>query len=146
MADHTEFHAASKDGEQLSVRKTSTDSPILPSENIRELQSIDPRFVDFVLQQTEMEAEFRRKETKRTNTFVFTERMSGVVAGVIVALTFCSLGFVAIMNGHDWAGTALCGFTLVSIISIFVTKKITDKSEPNAKIEQSSQRSRNKKR
>ena len=76
-----------------------------------------------------MEAEFRRKESKRVNTLIFTERISGVVFGAVIALTVVGLGFVLILRGHDWAGVTLCGGTLATIVGIFVTKKVTDKPE-----------------
>lgn len=71
MGNHTQVSAVSSEGDQIHVNQTTTDSPILPAENIRALAEIDPRFVDFVLTQTEKEANFRRGETIRTNGFVF---------------------------------------------------------------------------
>ena len=65
MANHTVVQAGNKEGEHLSVQHTSTDSPILPAANIRELQSIDPTLVPFVIEQTAKEADFRRNESKR---------------------------------------------------------------------------------
>ena len=124
----TEVHAASRDGEQVSVRHTSTDSPLLPAANIRELREIDPALVDFVIEQTKQEADFRRAEHKRTNTFVFVERVSGVFAGALIAIVVFCLGAYLVINGHDWAGVVICGSALVSIISIFVAKKVTEKS------------------
>lgn len=129
MGNHTVVQAGNKEGEHLSVQHTSTDSPILPAENIRQLQNIDPNLVSFVIEQTAKEAEFRRTESKRINTMVFTERISGVVAGAIIAIVVFTFGFLLILKGHDWAGVALCGAALVSIISIFVTKKISEKPE-----------------
>ena len=129
MANHTVLQAGNKEGEHLSVQHTSTDSPVLPAANIRELQEIDQKLVPFVIEQTALEADFRRAETKRTNTFVFIERISGVVFGAVIALFVVALGSYLILQGHDWAGASLCGGTLVTIVGIFVTKKVTDKSD-----------------
>ena len=65
----------------------------------------------------------------RVNTLIFTERISGVVFGAIIAIVVFTFGFIAILRGHDWAGVTLCGVVLASIVGIFVTKKVTDKSE-----------------
>lgn len=129
MANRTEIQARNREGEELSVQHTSTDSPILPALNLRELQEIDPKLVPFVIEQTALEADFRRKESKRVNTLIFTERISGVVLGAIIALVVVGLGAYLILQGHDWAGVTLCGGTLATIVGIFVTKKVTDKSE-----------------
>lgn len=129
MGNQTVVRAGNKEGEHLSVQHTSTDSPLLPAANIRELQSIDPTLVPFVIEQTALEASFRRDETKRVNTLVFIERISGVVFGAIIAIVVFTFGFFAIMNGHDTAGVTLCGVALASIVSIFVTKKVTEKNE-----------------
>ena len=129
MANRTEIQARNREGEELSVQHTSTDSPILPALNLRELQAIDPNLVPFVIEQTALEADFRRKESKRVNTLIFTERISGVVFGAIIALVVVGLGAYLILQGHDWAGVTLCGGTLATIVGIFVTKKVTDKSD-----------------
>jgi hypothetical protein len=126
MANHTVLQAENKEGEHLSVQHTSTDSPILPAANMRELQEIDSKLVPFVIEQTSLEADFRRTETKRVNTLVFIERISGVVFGALIALFVEGLGSYLILRGHDWAGAIICGSALASIVGIFVTKKMTD--------------------
>jgi len=61
MGRHTVAKASTREGE-LSLTKTDTDSPILPAAQLRELQAIDPKLVEWVIQQTEVEANFRRRE------------------------------------------------------------------------------------
>lgn len=148
MGNHTVVQAGNKEGEHLSVQHTSTDSPILPAVNLRELQAIDPKLVPFVIEQTALEAEFRRNESKRVNTLIFTERISGVVFGAIIALVVVGLGAYLILEGHDWAGVTLCGGTLATIVGIFVTKKVTENSsededsKPTPKRNKANQRKR----
>lgn len=129
----TVLQAGNKDGEHLSVQHTQTDSPILPAANLRELQSIDPNLVPFIIEQTALEANFRRSESKRVNTLVFIERISGVVFGALIAIVVFTFGFVLISRGHDWAGVAICGGALASILGIFVTKKVIDKPDDDSK-------------
>ncbi len=142
MGNQTVVQAGNKEGEHLSVQHTSTDSPILPAVNLRELQAIDPKLVPFVIEQTALEAEFRRKESKRVNTLIFTERISGVVFGAIIAIVVFTFGFIAILRGHDWAGVTLCGVALASIVGIFVTKKVTDKSEDDVELKPAPRRNK----
>ena len=132
MGNHTQVHATGSNGQQLSVQHTSTDSPILPAANLEHLQKINPDLVGFVVDQTQKEAEFRRSENKRTNTFIFIERISGVVLGAAVAIIGLLIGGYLILQGHDWAGTAICGTTLATIVGVLVTKsnQIKADSEP----------------
>lgn len=101
MGNHTVVQTGNKEGEHLSVQHTSTDSPLLPAANIRELQSIDPTLVPFVIEQTVLEADFRRNESKRVNTLIFAERISGVVFGAAIAVTVVGFGAYLILQGHD---------------------------------------------
>lgn len=129
MANHTQLRAVNNDGETVDVQHTSTDSPILPAANLEQLYRIDPSLVQFVVEQTKQEAEHRRAMQKKTNFYIFTERISGVVAGAVVAIFGLGAGAVAIIKGHDWAGAVLCGVTLVTIVSVLVTKKHNQKED-----------------
>lgn len=96
---------------------------------MQQLQQIDPALVQWVVNQTEIEASHRRRENARVNTFVFIERVSGVVAGAGVAVLGFLAGAYLVMNGHEWAGVALCGSTLATIVAVLVTKQNASKSE-----------------
>jgi len=122
-SNHTNLQASNKDGHLVSVQHTSTDSPILPAENLRQLQAIDPALVPWVLKQTELESAHRRKQDTRINWFIFIERLSGVLMGGLVAIFGLAVGGYLILQGHDWAGTTLCGVGLATIVSIIVTRK-----------------------
>ena len=128
-SNHTNLQASGPQGQQLSVQHTSTDSPILPAANLQQLQQIDPALVQWVVNQTEIEASHRRRENARVNTFVFIERVSGVVAGAGVAVLGFLVGAYLVMNGHEWAGVALCGSTLATIVAVLVTKQSASKPE-----------------
>ena len=121
--NHTSVQTHSKTGHQVKLQHTTTDSPILPAENLRQLSAIDPSLVQWVINQTELEAEHRRKQESRINVFVFTERLSGIAAGTFVALFGLALGGYLILNGHDWAGLGISGVSLTTIVSILVTRK-----------------------
>jgi hypothetical protein len=98
------------------------------------LQEIDPTLVKFVVDETEKEAAHRRKQESRLNTFVFIERMSGVViAGLVTVFVFAIGGFL-VYKGHDWAGTVLCGAGLSSIVALFVNrqKNVTEQARVKA--------------
>lgn len=86
-----------RDGE-LTVSQHETDSPIIPVAQLERLHQFKPEAVDWVISQTQIEAEHRRAEDHRVNTFIFFERtvgqvfafligISGVVGGAYVAFT-----------------------------------------------------------
>lgn len=129
MGDHTTLQAESSNGERLSLQHTSSDSPILPAPNLAQLYEIDPSLVQFVVDQTKIEADHRRSLQKNTNRFIFAERISGVVLGAIVAIAGLALGSYVILQGHDWAGAAVCGTTLVGMVSVIVTRQHNENKE-----------------
>lgn len=127
--NHTNLQATNSDGHTVSVQHTQTDSPILPAANLAELQRIDPSLVPFVMEQTRLEAEWRRKSTGRLNMYVFIERISGVLVGAVIAIFVFAIAGYLILQGHDWAGVGICGSALVAIVGIFVTRKMSEKKE-----------------
>ena len=77
MSRQTNAHAKIKDGSgELLVQDTQSDAPILPMAGIERLHNIRPDRVDWVFEQTQIEAETRRVEQHRVNTFIFFERIA----------------------------------------------------------------------
>lgn len=132
--NQTRIQAVNPDGQTLHVQHTSSDSPILPVASLAQLKEIDPELVNFVVEETAKEASHRRQQNSRINTFIFVEKLSGVVAGLILALAVFFLGGYLIMNGHDTAGTTLCTVNLVAIVALFVNRQnnLTDKQNARA--------------
>jgi hypothetical protein len=120
--NHTNLQAVGKDGQSVSLQHTSTDSPILPAANLEHLQRIDPSLVPFVVEQTALEATSRRNALTQYNRFIFIERISGVVIGGAVAISCFAMGGYIVLQGHDWAGVAMCGTTLATIVTVIVNK------------------------
>lgn len=128
--NHLNLQATNKDGQSVSLQHTSTDSPILPAANLEHLQRIDPALVPFVIDQTALEATSRRKALIQYNRFVFIERISGVVMGGAVAILCFAMGGYIILQGHDWAGVAMCGTTLATIVTVIVNKDRLASKQP----------------
>lgn len=56
-----------RNGGDLTVSQHETDSPIIPVAHLERLQQFKPEAVDWVIAQTQIEAEHRRAEDRRTN-------------------------------------------------------------------------------
>lgn len=94
--NHTNLQATNSEGHTVSLQHTQTDSPILPAANLAELQRIDPNLVPFVIEQTRLEADARRRSNTQLNWFIFIERISGVVLAAVIALfVFAIAGYLS---------------------------------------------------
>lgn len=120
MGNHTSLQGTDNEGRQLNISHVESDAPILPAPNIEHLQRIDPRLVDLVIEQTKAEADYRRTQSARVNLFIFIERMSGVVAGTIIAGAGIFTSAYLILQGHEVSGAAIGGSTLVAIVTVLV--------------------------
>ena len=128
--NHTNLQAVDHNGQKLSVQHTSTDSPILPAANIEHLKSIDPSLVGWVVSETEKEANARRTQESRINLFIFIESISGVAMGGLVSIIGFLIGGYLVLEGHDWAGVAICGTTLGTIVTVLMNKDKPDQPAP----------------
>lgn len=80
MANKSTTAKVSRQNGDLTVQQHETDSPILPVPQLEQLQRFKPEAVEWVLRQTQIEAETRRQETHRINTLVFIERLLGQIS------------------------------------------------------------------
>ena len=131
--NHTNVEAHNERGHRINFQHTSTDSPILPAENLSRLKEIDPALVMWVVEQTEKEATHRRKEESKINIFILIERLSGVIAATAVAIFGLALGGYLIMHNHDTAGVLISGTGLGTIVSVLVARRVKDKPDPPKK-------------
>ena len=131
-SNHTSVKAQDSTGGQFHVLHTSTDTPILPAENLRQLAEIDHSLVAWVIEQTERESAHRRTEEKRINRFILFERLSGIIARTIVSCFGLGLGGYLIMHNHDVAGVAISGVGLASIVSVLVARGHAKKPPPSS--------------
>ena len=76
MSRQTNAQLKGRDGSEVLVQDSHTDAPLLPIAGLERLHKIRPDRVDWVFDQTEIEASTRRTEQKRVNTLVFIERMA----------------------------------------------------------------------
>jgi hypothetical protein len=107
----------------LVVQDNHSDAPLLPIAGIERLHAVRPDKVDWVFDQTQIEAETRRKEQHRVNTFVFIERMAGIVAAASVGICGIVGGIYAGLQGHDWLGGILATATIGTLAVAFLKRQ-----------------------
>ena len=121
MGKQTQVQAQSKDGDSLQLTAHETDSPILPVGQLQQLHDFRPDLVDWVKDQTESEAVYRRTRQSRIDLFVLIERMGGLVSGALIALFGLAISAYLALNGQPWVAATLGGGTLVGIVTVLVT-------------------------
>jgi len=122
MASNHTRAQKNKSGDVL-VQSTTTDAPLIPVEQLAKLKEIAPDRVDWIFEQTQLESEFRRTETKRIHTFTFVERICGLLFALLIAM--CGLGssVYSAMNGFQVVASVIGGATLVGLVTAFIVGK-----------------------
>jgi len=122
MSRQTTAHVKGRSGEMV-VQDNHSDAPLLPIAALERLHQIRPDRVDWVLDQTQIEAETRRKEQHRINTFVFCERMLGMLCALAIGACGILGGVYAALNGHDWLGGVIATATIGTLAVSFLHGK-----------------------
>lgn len=120
MAKSTHASVKSRHGD-LTVQQHETDSPIIPVQQIEQLHQFRPDRVDWVFEQTQAEAEYRRIETHRVNTFVFIERLIGQICALLIGLSGIGGGVYTAVNGQPEAGGTIAGLAITGLAAVFLT-------------------------
>lgn len=115
----------------LTVQHHETDSPLLPVAQLERLHQFKPDAVDFVIEQTQIEADYRRAESHRVNTFVFVERVIGQVFALLIGLTGIVSGAYVAVHGQPTAGATIASLSLTGLAVVFLKGKISAKTPQN---------------
>ena len=120
MSRQTNARLKGKDGAELVVSDNHSDSPLLPFAGLERLHAFRPDRVDWVFEQTQIEAETRRAERRRTNVFIFVERLLGLLASLLVGVLGVGGGIYAALQGHDWLGGVVAVTTIGTLAVAFL--------------------------
>lgn len=110
-------------GDEVQVHHQESDAPIVYSNELEKLHSFRPDLVDWVVTMTTEEAVERRKQTNRTNKFIFVERILGQLFSCVMGL--CGLiggGYIA-LQGQPTAGATIASVTIGTLAVAFIFKK-----------------------
>ncbi len=109
-----------RDGE-LTVSHHETDSPILPVPQLEQLQKFNPEAVEWVIRQTQIEAEHRRAEDRRINTYIFLERAAAQVFAFVIGMGGIAAGGYVSVNGQPWAGATIASLAITGLAAVYLT-------------------------
>ena len=117
----TQARVKHRDGHQLSIQQHETDSPIIPVAQLEQLHKFKPEAVDWVINQTQIEAEHRRAQDKRINTYIFFERTLGQIFAFLIGIAGVGGGSYVAVNGQPTAGGAIATAALTGLAVVFLT-------------------------
>ena len=120
---HTNARVTHKRGgdQELTLSQQETDSPIIPVAQLEQLSLFKPEAVDWVISQTQIEAEHRRKETSRINGFIFFEHLIGQIFALIIGIGGIGAGSWVAINGQPWAGGMIATASITGLAVVFLT-------------------------
>ena len=129
MATHNQVRAETEQG-SLTVTNHSLDAPLLPVADMERLHHFRPDLVDFVIEQSRIEAETRRSELIRandnviaTNRYVFIENILGKIFALLIAVLGVGGGVYAGIQGHDWLGGTIATVTIGTLAVAYLSNK-----------------------
>lgn len=102
---------------------TGADSPILPVDQLDALRKIKPGAVDWIIEQTQIEAEHRRAEQVRVNNLIFVEHLFAQAAALIVAVAGIGAGVWLVKQGQTWPGVAISGAVMLALMVVQLSAK-----------------------
>lgn len=105
----------------MTVQQHETDSPIIPIAQLERLHQFKPEAVDWVISQTQIEAEHRRTEDKRINGYIFVDRILGQIFAFIIGMSGVSGGAYVAVNGQPWAGATIASLAITGLAVVFLT-------------------------
>ena len=104
----------------IAMSEHSTDSPVIPIEVLERLHTFRPDKVDWFFEQTEKEAEYRRKNDGRVNIFVFIERLLGQIFGLVIGLSGIAGSVYLGINGHEVLAGTIATATIATLAVSFI--------------------------
>jgi hypothetical protein len=125
--------ATNRNGDQLTLHSQETDSPVLPVAQLQALHEFRPDLVDFVIQQTALEAAHRRSQDSRINRYIFTEHVLGQLGAITVAILGIGGGVYAGIHGQPALGGTIATVTIGTLAVAFIRKEKRPQAPPASK-------------
>lgn len=122
MSRSQQVRAKNDKGDEVAISTHDTDSPILPVAQLEKLHQFRPDLVDFVIEQTRCEAEFRRSISFRTNKYIFIERILGMFCALFLGVFGIVGGGYVGLHGEPYLGGGIVTAALTTLAVAFIKK------------------------
>ena len=119
MSRQTTTAARDRD-KAVVLHQSETDSPALPVAQLEKLHDFRPDIVDWVKDQTQIEAEHRRSQNSRINMFVFIERILGQIFAFLIGIVGVWGGGYVAMHNQPWAGATISTAAITGLAVVFI--------------------------
>lgn len=106
--------------DKFDLTHNTTDSPLLPVGQIERLQQIAPGRVDWVFQQTQIEAEYRRSHDTKTMWMIFFERIFQMIIGAGLCISAIYVAYLVAIAGYQYAAIAIGSTAPIGIAGAFL--------------------------
>ena len=123
MSRHDRAVLKKPDGESLDLQQTEIDAPALPIEQMEKAEKFRPEINTWLMEQTAREAEDRRKRQHRIDTFVFIERLTGQIFGLVIGVVGVGGGAWVALSGEPWAGGSIAGVSIGTLAVAFLRRE-----------------------
>jgi len=107
----------------FTLHQHETDSPIIPVVQLEKLHSFRPDLIDWIIRQTEIESDYRRKETAKLNGWIFLGRCVGQASALCIGLGGIFGGTYAAVHNQPWAGATIATAAIGVLAVAFLTGK-----------------------
>jgi hypothetical protein len=118
---------------ELSFQQHETESPVLPVPELERLHAFRPDIVDWVVQQTQAEAESRRRTLDTINRYIFIQHIVGQCLAFCLGLAGVLGGGYIALQGQPWAGAAIAGAVITGLAVAFLTGKAGKAAVPSSR-------------
>jgi uncharacterized membrane protein len=116
-------------GDEVLAQQHESDTPFLPVHQLEQLHGFRPDLVDWVIRETEREADYRRRETHCVNHYIFAERMLGMGFAFLLGMAGILGGGYLALNGQPKAGIAIATVTIGALAVAFLRGKSKNKNK-----------------
>lgn len=124
MPSRNEVKIAKRDGDgkeaALAVKSDNFDAPLLPVEEMERLSSFFPEANKLIVEQTKIEAEWRRSEISKNNQRTFRERKLGQIFAFLIGLAGIIGGSCVAVFGSAAAGGTIATASIATLAVAFL--------------------------
>ncbi len=123
MANRQTTAKLNRSNGDVTFQQHETDAPIIPVAQLERLQKFSPETVDWVIQQTQKEAEHRREENSYINRSIHRERLMGQIFSFLTGIIGIAGGSYTAVMGFPWTGGIIATAAITGLAVMFITRQ-----------------------